>query len=184
MGLAATDRRSCNQASCADPAVGNDLPLPRQYCSFLLGGHGRIHHQRQHETFDSHAFKSNRRNECVRMPRKTARSGSQTPPGRSGMSGAIHPLASGLATRPMAGCALLSATAGAPRWLCSLSPLRPFTMMEAVSASSWRAGGRLRGLRRRQSQPGTVSEPAQSRCRDYHDAPVGRANDGRIQLPN
>jgi AAA domain len=47
----------------------------------------------------------------------------------------------GQATRPMAGCALLSATAGAPRWLCSLSPLRPFTMMEAVSASSWRAGG-------------------------------------------
>src|SRR6266478_4963892 len=57
---------------------------------------GRSHHQRQHETFDSHAFKSNRRNECVRMPRKTARSGSQTPLGRSGMSGAIHPLASGL----------------------------------------------------------------------------------------
>ena len=43
---------------------------------------GRSHHQRQHETFDSHAFKSNRRNECVRMPRKTARSGSQTPLGR------------------------------------------------------------------------------------------------------
>jgi hypothetical protein len=35
---------------------------------------GRSHHQRQHETFDTHAFKSNRRNECVRMPRKTARS--------------------------------------------------------------------------------------------------------------
>src|SRR6516225_11204564 len=30
------------------------------------------------------------------MPRKTARSGSQTPLGRSGMSGTIHPLASGL----------------------------------------------------------------------------------------
>ena len=57
---------------------------------------GRIHHQRQHETFDSHAFKSNRRKECVRMPRKTARSGPQTPLGRSGMLGAIHPLASGL----------------------------------------------------------------------------------------
>src|SRR5262249_32453746 len=56
---------------------------------------GRCHHQRQHETFDSHAFKSNRRNECVRMPRKTARSGSQTPLGRSGMSGTIHPLAAG-----------------------------------------------------------------------------------------
>src|SRR5215813_5900049 len=35
---------------------------------------GRSHHQRQHETFDSHAFKSDRRNECVRTPRKTARS--------------------------------------------------------------------------------------------------------------
>src|SRR5262244_3964251 len=46
--------------------------------------------------FDSHAFKSNRRNECVLMPRKTARSGSQIPLGRSGMSGTIHPLASGL----------------------------------------------------------------------------------------
>jgi hypothetical protein len=54
------------------------------------------HHQRQHETFDSHAFKGNRRKECVRMPRKTARSGPQTPLGRSGMLGAIHPLASGL----------------------------------------------------------------------------------------
>src|SRR5262249_32580710 len=43
---------------------------------------GRSHHQRQHETFYTHAFKSNRRNECVRMPRKTARSGSQTPLGR------------------------------------------------------------------------------------------------------
>ena len=32
----------------------------------------------------------------VRMPRKTARSGSQTPLGRSGMLGAIHPLASAL----------------------------------------------------------------------------------------
>ena len=30
------------------------------------------------------------------MPRKTARSGPQTPLGRSGMLGAIHPLASGL----------------------------------------------------------------------------------------
>jgi hypothetical protein len=46
--------------------------------------------------FDSHAFKSNRRNECVGMPRKTVRSGSQTLLGRSGMSGTIHPLASGL----------------------------------------------------------------------------------------
>src|SRR5262245_58797924 len=57
---------------------------------------GRSHHQRQHETFDSHAFKSNRQKECVRMPRKTARSGSQTPLGRSEMSRAIHPLASRL----------------------------------------------------------------------------------------
>src|SRR6516162_1976725 len=51
---------------------------------------GRSHHQRQHETFDSHAFKSNRRNEFVRMPRKTARSGSQTPLGRSGPSTLSH----------------------------------------------------------------------------------------------
>src|SRR5262249_40577161 len=29
---------------------------------------GRSHHQRQHETFDSHAFKSNRQKECVQMP--------------------------------------------------------------------------------------------------------------------
>jgi len=41
--------------------------------------------------------------------------------------------------------------------------------------------GRLRGLRRRQSQLGTVSEPAQSRCRDHHDAPVGRPHDRRWQ---
>jgi len=47
-------------------------------------------------TFEFRAFKSNQQKECVRMPRKTARSGSQTPLGRSGMSGTIHPLASGL----------------------------------------------------------------------------------------
>ena len=38
------------------------------------GSYSRSHHQRQHETFDSHAFKSNRRNECVQMPGKMARS--------------------------------------------------------------------------------------------------------------
>ena len=42
------------------------------------------------------AFESNRQKECVRMPRKTARSGSQTLLGRSEMSRAIHPLASRL----------------------------------------------------------------------------------------
>jgi hypothetical protein len=31
---------------------------------------GRSHHQRQYETFDGHAFKSNRRQECVRVPGK------------------------------------------------------------------------------------------------------------------
>src|SRR6516164_1235144 len=46
--------------------------------------------------FRCHAFKSNRQKECVQMPGKMARSDSQTPLGQSGMSGAIHPLASGL----------------------------------------------------------------------------------------
>ena len=43
------------------------------------------------ETFDSHAFKSYRREECVRMPEKIARSDPRTPLGRSEMPGAIHP---------------------------------------------------------------------------------------------
>src|SRR5262245_56888683 len=30
--------------------------------------YGRNHHQRERETFDSHAFKSNRQKECVQMP--------------------------------------------------------------------------------------------------------------------
>jgi len=37
---------------------------------------------------------------------------------------------------------------------------------------------RLRGLRGRRSLPGTVSDPTRGRCRDHHDAPLGRANDG------
>src|SRR5262249_9037383 len=36
---------------------------------------GRSHHQRQHETFDSHAFKSNRQASC---PRKTILGGSRS----------------------------------------------------------------------------------------------------------
>ena len=76
-----------------------EVAIPRQMFQEILGSLGncgRSHHQRQHEVFDSHAFKSNRQKEYVRMPRKTARSGSQTPLGRSEMSRAIHPLASRL----------------------------------------------------------------------------------------
>ena len=76
-----------------------EVAIPQQMFQEICGASrncGRSHHQRQHETFDSHAFKSNRQKEYVRMPRKTARSGSQTPLGRSGMLGAIHPLASAL----------------------------------------------------------------------------------------
>jgi Transposase DDE domain group 1 len=39
---------------------------------------GRSRHQRQRETSDGHAFKSNPRQECVRMPGKMARSDSRT----------------------------------------------------------------------------------------------------------
>ena len=39
---------------------------------------GRSHRLRQHETADSHAFRSNRREECVQMPSRTARSDTQT----------------------------------------------------------------------------------------------------------
>jgi hypothetical protein len=61
----------------------------------LIGELRRSHHHRQHEMFDSHAFKSNRREDCVRMPSKTARSGSRKPLGWSGMPVAIHPSRSG-----------------------------------------------------------------------------------------
>src|SRR6266536_5077874 len=40
--------------------------------------YGRNHHQRRHETFDGHAFNSNRREECGRMPGKTIRSAPRT----------------------------------------------------------------------------------------------------------
>src|SRR5262245_30216622 len=36
--------------------------------------YGHSHHQRQHEAFDCHAFKSNRQEKCVQMPVKIARS--------------------------------------------------------------------------------------------------------------
>jgi hypothetical protein len=38
-----------------------------------------------------------------------------------------------------------------------------------------------KGLRRRRSQPGTVSESAQGRCRDYQDASVGRPRQARTE---
>src|SRR5262245_33390872 len=40
-----------------------------RYCGSLRNC-GRSHHQRQRETFDGHAFKSNRRQECAQMPRE------------------------------------------------------------------------------------------------------------------
>src|SRR6516164_9648596 len=39
----------------------------RRFCG-SSGNCGRSHRQRQHEAFDSHAFKSNRQKECVQMP--------------------------------------------------------------------------------------------------------------------
>jgi len=47
-------------------------------------------------TFDNGGNPSCGNTVVIRMPTKMARSGSQTPLGRSGMSGAIHPLSSGL----------------------------------------------------------------------------------------
>src|SRR5262249_34636420 len=45
----------------------------KRYCGSSRS-YGRSHHQRQRETFDGHAFKSNRQKECVQMPGKMARS--------------------------------------------------------------------------------------------------------------
>src|SRR6516162_7872059 len=41
----------------------------RRYCGSLRNC-GRSHHQRQRETFDGHAFKNNRQQECAQMPRE------------------------------------------------------------------------------------------------------------------
>ena len=40
----------------------------------VLTNYGRSHHQRQREALDCHAFTNNRREECVQMPAKIARS--------------------------------------------------------------------------------------------------------------
>src|SRR5215467_2275265 len=45
----------------------------RRFCGSSRS-YGRSHHQRQHETFDGHAFKSNRQKECVQMPGEMATS--------------------------------------------------------------------------------------------------------------
>jgi hypothetical protein len=44
-----------------------------------LPNYGRTHHQRQRETLDCHAFKSNRWEECAQMPGKMARSAPRPP---------------------------------------------------------------------------------------------------------
>jgi hypothetical protein len=75
-----------------------EVAIPRQMFQEILrliGELRRSHQHRQHEMFDSHAFQSNRREDRVRMPSKTARSGSRKPLGWSGMPVAIHPSRSG-----------------------------------------------------------------------------------------
>jgi hypothetical protein len=47
-------------------------------------------HPRQHEAFDCHAFKSNRQEECVQMPVKTARSATRSSFGLPELLMAIH----------------------------------------------------------------------------------------------
>src|ERR1700720_4663260 len=49
----------------------------RRFCGSLRN-YGRSHHQHQPETLDGHALKSNRREECVLMPVKIARSALST----------------------------------------------------------------------------------------------------------
>src|SRR5260370_21724728 len=54
-----------------------EVAIARQCFSRFCGSsrsYGCSHHQRQHETFDGHAFKSNRQKECVQMPGEMARS--------------------------------------------------------------------------------------------------------------
>src|SRR5260370_2964150 len=54
-----------------------EVAIARQCFSRFCGSsrsYGCSHHQRQRETFDCHAFKSNRQKECVQMPGKMARS--------------------------------------------------------------------------------------------------------------
>jgi hypothetical protein len=49
----------------------------KRFCGSLRNC-GRSHHQRQHETLDGQAFNSIRREECAKLPGKTARSGCPT----------------------------------------------------------------------------------------------------------
>lgn len=49
-------------------------------------------HQCRRETFNKHAFKSNRRDKCVRMPEKMARLDPRTPLGRPDNLGTTHTL--------------------------------------------------------------------------------------------
>jgi Transposase DDE domain group 1 len=53
-----------------------EIAIPRQMFQEILRliAELRPHHPPQHEAFDCHAFKRNRREECVQMPVKIARS--------------------------------------------------------------------------------------------------------------
>jgi len=54
-----------------------EVAIPRQMFRRFCGSsrnRGRSHHQRQRDMLDGHAFKSNRREGCVPMPGKMARS--------------------------------------------------------------------------------------------------------------
>jgi hypothetical protein len=81
---------------------------------------GGSHHQRQRETFDGHASKGNRREECVRMPGKTIRSGPRTPLGRPGMPVAIHISHSGF--RAIQKIATIQVSSGFIRGIPALVP--------------------------------------------------------------
>jgi hypothetical protein len=62
-----------------------EVAIPRQMFQEILrliAELRRSHHQRGREVFDGDALKGNRREECVRMPGKTARSGPQRHSGR------------------------------------------------------------------------------------------------------
>ena len=72
-----------------------EVAIPRQMFQEILrliAELGRSRHLRQHEALDGHAFRSNRREECVQMPRKMARSGCQTPFGLAEALMAVHTL--------------------------------------------------------------------------------------------
>src|SRR5262245_38973252 len=110
-------------------------------CSGIFCGssrsYGRSHHPRQRETFDCHAFKRNRQEECVQMPVKIARSTPRPSFGLRELLVASH--ISRLASRDAAKSllsTLVSESSGECRFRAEMFRLRPEYRMGKIDMRS------------------------------------------------